>query len=1070
LAAPAHQHDAQVLTPLTAEFWSPERELRYRESAFGDAIKKTRLALFIGGATYFALILIDALVLGLSQSLAYCLAIRSFAVAIMILDYVLIARYATPRAQDVFTTVSAITVGFSEIALLIVKGQDILHHGITALVAVLAFYLFIPFGFANMLLSCISMSVLFLAAGLFFLSPGLDALILTTLLMACINLFGAFSQHRQNTLDRRGYLNLETLTTEVAERALTEKRLKNSEAHLEELFRSAPAPLMVVGIDDGKIKIGNKAIASLLDVPYDHLTSFSTDDFGISQKVLKNLIASLHGTGSGDAIDLPIRSLHKDPIDAAFHASTMIFHNEDCVLLNATDVTALRKQTNILRTIAEGFAGKTGIKFLDAMTAFLHQTTGCDWTFIGELEKDGETVHSLSYNDQGAKGRQITYKLKGAPCERVMNRGICVYRSGVSHDFPEDIALAKRGAEGYAGIPLFDSQGTPLGLIVIFGTKPLKDVETVTYLLQILAGRAGLELEAIQAEEKLKRSQERLSVTLKAASEFMYTWDVETDALQMSAHDMSRFQFANPPKTGSEWISRLHPEDQENVRAAFRDHVRGITPSVEHGYRLVDDNGDIFYLRVHALAVRNKEGKAIWIAGAVVDMTESHKTQRALAESEERYRELVEASPDAIILHHDGNVVYANPATFKLLGIDPSKTVAGQSIQAFIESPYDKLITKRLSMIANGHRHVPAIEIKLRNTDGELLDVDVASQRIMRDNKPMVQSVIRDISAKKRAEAKLRESEEHHKALFNNAPVGIFVMSKDGGISQFNENWADMLGYADADGHTELLSKTPVDITHPDDKEASADRINSLLTGKVGSYRAEKRWLRKDGTTCWGDISVTAIHDENEEVQLAMVVVQDVTERKEMEEELRRLATTDSLTGASNRRHFMDRGEEELHRAKRYGRPLAILAMDLDHFKNINDTYGHSAGDAALQHFTLYCMSVLREEDVFGRIGGEEFAVVLPEGSHDGAVEAAERIRVSLEENPFDANGTEVYLSVSIGVAACPTENEDCTMFEEGFQALLARADKALYAAKDKGRNRVEVFVPEGSGSKKKAG
>ena len=1069
MASPQPKLEAQPLTPLTAEFWSTEQENKYRQSIFEESVRKIGSALLFGGGAYLALALIDMLVIGVNQALVYCLITRATALSMMIFAYAMIKKTGTAKAQDFYITFSALILGLSEITLLVIKDQTILHHGITAILVVLSFYLFVPFRYGNMLASCVTISLLFLFASLTFLAPDFHDFLLTGLLICCANLFGILSQHRQNLLDRRHFLNLENLRVEVRERSNAEENLRRNETYLEELFRTAPTPLLVADRESGQIKMGNKAAAELLNVPHKHLSTFCVSEFGIDEKSWNDLALKSRQDEDNEATDLNIRNLHKDALQVSFRTSPITFEGDECILLNATDVTQRRKRTDILRTIAKGFSGKTGVAFLEEMTTFLHETTQCEWAFVGQISEDGKTVHSLSFYDNGKSGSKIAYQLAGTPCEKVIGKDICIFETGVSQLFPKDLPLAQKGAEGYAGVPLFDSQGKLLGLIAVFGTRPLRDTETITYLMQILAGRAAIELEAFQAEEELRKSRERLSVALSAAAEFMYTWDVETDKLEMSHHDKSRFMLENVPQTGSEWIERLHPDDREKVRQAFRDHIRNHTPSVDCGYRLIDDAGETFFLRVHAQAVRNDIGRATWIAGAVVDMTDFQKTKSALEESEERYREMVESAPDTIIVHTNDEIVYANPAAAHLLRVDIPGDLVGEPIHSFIDPAFEKIISKRLETLASGQRRLPALEIRIRQADGEMLDVHAVSQRIVRDGKPMVQSVLRDISARKRAAERLRASEAHHKALFNNAPVGIFLLSKEGKFSQFNENWADMLGYHGPEGRAELLKKSPIEITHPDDRLQSQKRIDEILSGNIHSYRVEKRWLRKDGSVCWGDISVTAVLDAEGGTDMAMVVVQDITERKKMEEELRRHATTDSLTGASNRRHFMDRGEEELHRAQRYQRPLAVLALDLDHFKSINDTYGHKAGDTALQHFSTYCMKALREEDIFGRIGGEEFAVVMPESTLKGAKEAAERIRSSLESNPFKTGGKKVTLSVSIGIAGCPTDLLNCIEIVDGFETLLVQADQALYQAKENGRNRVEVSKRDDASKKKKA-
>ena len=176
---------------------------------------------------------------------------------------------------------------------------------------------------------------------------------------------------------------------------------------------------------------------------------------------------------------------------------------------------------------------------------------------------------------------------------------------------------------------------------------------------------------------------------------------------------------------------------------------------------------------------------------------------------------------------------------------------------------------------------------------------------------------------------------------------------------------------------------------------------------------------------------------------------QEIARRKELEDELRQLANTDALTGAANRRHFLEICDKELQRARRYGRPMALLMMDIDHFKRINDSHGHAFGDEVLKRLVETCQADLRGQDVLGRLGGEEFAVVMPECTLEAAESVAERLRRTLAAVAVPAAGGSVDFTVSIGVVDWAPERS--------LEATLERADKAMYAAKSAGRNRVVV-------------
>ena len=179
-------------------------------------------------------------------------------------------------------------------------------------------------------------------------------------------------------------------------------------------------------------------------------------------------------------------------------------------------------------------------------------------------------------------------------------------------------------------------------------------------------------------------------------------------------------------------------------------------------------------------------------------------------------------------------------------------------------------------------------------------------------------------------------------------------------------------------------------------------------------------------------------------------LITDITELHVLKEELQRQTRTDALTGIANRRSFFERAEHEFARSRRHGTPLSMAAIDIDHFKRVNDGYGHPTGDRVLLDFAACCQQALREEDLCARTGGEEFCLLLPETGHDAAIAIAERIRAMTQSCHPCAEHPELQVTASFGVSSLLAGDAD-------FQALFARADRALYAAKDQGRNRVVV-------------
>lgn len=211
-----------------------------------------------------------------------------------------------------------------------------------------------------------------------------------------------------------------------------------------------------------------------------------------------------------------------------------------------------------------------------------------------------------------------------------------------------------------------------------------------------------------------------------------------------------------------------------------------------------------------------------------------------------------------------------------------------------------------------------------------------------------------------------------------------------------------------------------------------------------------------DGSAIHVQLSMSALPWEG--LPVMSVLINDVNALKNSEAALRRLSITDPLTGAFNRRHFMETAERELERSRRYGRPMSILLLDIDFFKKINDVHGHLSGDEALRRFVRTCLGQLRVCDVLGRLGGEEFAVLAPETDAEGAMQAAERLRAAVEQMTVDSDKGGFRLTVSIGV--CAAVGGACAVDD-----LLSQADKALYQAKSAGRNQTVSAPPPGCGA-----
>jgi len=278
-------------------------------------------------------------------------------------------------------------------------------------------------------------------------------------------------------------------------------------------------------------------------------------------------------------------------------------------------------------------------------------------------------------------------------------------------------------------------------------------------------------------------------------------------------------------------------------------------------------------------------------------------------------------------------------------------------------------------------------------------------------------------------------------SVIDSLPTLYFLVASDGQIARWNRKSIDVTGY----GPDELRRMNILDLYEGQDREHIALRMEEVF--KRGESDAEASLITKGGRRIPYYFSGKCIHIEGQAYLSGLGI--DISDRKAMEARLLRQATTDSLTGATSRGHFLEQAEAELVRAIRYGSSLSLLMLDLDHFKSINDTHGHQGGDVVLQEFVRLCRAVVRDVDLIGRMGGEEFAILLPETDGSGAYQLGERLRQSVAEHRMMLpDGTTLVFSTSIGVASLVSP--DCRIDQ-----LLRHADEALYAAKNSGRNRV---------------
>ncbi|MBC7944934.1 MAG: EAL domain-containing protein [Burkholderiales bacterium] len=335
--------------------------------------------------------------------------------------------------------------------------------------------------------------------------------------------------------------------------------------------------------------------------------------------------------------------------------------------------------------------------------------------------------------------------------------------------------------------------------------------------------------------------------------------------------------------------------------------------------------------------------------------------------------------------------------------------------------------------------------------DGATRPVDDSAAPIRAEDGKLLGAVVvlRDVSERMRAEQALRESQAHFRNAFDFAAAGMAVVALDGRFLQVNGAICALLGCIEA----ELMTLKQSELTHAGDRRMEQEYLSALLANTTPSVQFEKRYRGAGGKEIWALVSVSLLRAGDEPLYY-LYQIYDLSERKEAEYQLARLAYFDVLTGLANRARLRDEGERMLSDAKRRKKCLGVVFLDLDRFKQVNDSLGHEAGDVMLQTVASRLKTCVRDTDCIGNLGGDEFVLLLSDLEEPiNAISITEKVRRSLS-SPCNIQGQEVPITSSLGVSFYPADGAD-------LQKLFRCADSALYHAKAEGRNHTQFYRPE---------
>lgn len=463
--------------------------------------------------------------------------------------------------------------------------------------------------------------------------------------------------------------------------------------------------------------------------------------------------------------------------------------------------------------------------------------------------------------------------------------------------------------------------------------------------------------------------------------------------------------------------------------------------------------------QINGMEPLHVQTSVVWIAPelgwqiALADLSEQKRLGEQLRASEERLQLALSAVGDGVLdWQTQSGAVQISESCLHLLGYLDTDIKHDISALMALVHPADKLSLMNIFQeCLSGKKESFHIEHRIRCKDGNWKWVLGRGAVVLRSKDGQALRVVGtmvDVSARKKSEADLLEAMEFQHAMFDSISAQIAVLNKDGLIQLTNVAWRNFFSSLALDVSVgRNYCAVLIDLLAPA-SAALADLAQGLALvaeGKIPYFHAQEPINTRCGSR-WLTVKITRVPGASNRL---VVTHEDVSALKCAELASLALANVDDLTGALSRQFFMSQAEQEMARSLRYALPLVLLMLDLDHFKDVNDSYGHAAGDAVLKGFVQTVKGVLRESDVMGRIGGEEFAVLLPNTTQEGGSVLANRIIAAVRASPVMFEGQLIAYTVSIGASSLAKHTS--------FNLLLSDSDVALYRAKKGGRDRLEV-------------
>lgn len=561
-----------------------------------------------------------------------------------------------------------------------------------------------------------------------------------------------------------------------------------------------------------------------------------------------------------------------------------------------------------------------------------------------------------------------------------------------------------------------------------------------------------------QALERVSDTLAQLSYALKAGNAGTFHWNAQTNENVWSDELLALYGLHREEFGGrhEDWLESLVPEHREAGNAAVETSLK--TGDFNLDFQIKRrDNGEIRWLAGRAKVYFDPSGKPVWMIGINTDITERKLMELSLTASEGQLNAIFEHAPIGIayISLSDRRFLQINERLAAITGYDHAELVQMSALDIVL--PEDRSI-----MLAE-FDDLQRCSLRSSDTEKHYLKKDgrtiwartsiTALCNQARTQAAFAIALIEDVTEAKIADAERRDAERRLQLAVDIAELGAWEFDVGEDSFYVAPSWMARLGLDERDPGS--LREQWQQRVHPDDLQRLLDYVTSYLSRPEGQYRIEYRFRSGNGSYRWISSRAVAEVDENGRLLKLIGTHLDITDRKREEQRIREESLHDPLTGLPNRGLILEYGKRLLSTVERSHNRCAVLFIDLDRFKPINDTYGHEAGDAVLKEVARRLRSSTRQEDLVGRLGGDEFAILLPhiDAEHRRVETVAQHV-LNVVVRPIPVGELRLSVSPSIGISYFPDQGED-------LETLLQKADVAMYRAKQDGRGTFHTYTVE---------